>query len=139
MRTWVHKCTILAGNDYLHQFGMVATFLKILKNQKIKKLKIRLPTKRNGPFLRRYGATMPHKVPYSYRGLSLCLRRHCEREYAPRSRENRAKIPQLSHSFSRTRAPPLRGVHQLKYPEPPQAMVACPHVLGPPLADTEML
>ena len=49
-----------------------------------------VPTKRNGPFLRHYGATVPHKMPYSYRGLSLCLRRHWEREYAPNSRKVRA-------------------------------------------------
>ena len=51
----------------------------------------------------------------------------------------RAKIARFWRSFSHTCAPPPCGVHHLKYPEPPQAMVACPHVLGPPLAGSETL
>ena len=132
-RIWVHESTILAGNDYFHRVGMVAIFLKILK------IKIRVPRKRNGPFLRHYGATVPHKLPSSYCGLSFCLRRHCERVHVANWRENCAKIARFLYSFLCTRAPPRRGVHQLKYPKPPQAMVACPHVLGPPLADSELL
>ena len=65
---------------------MVGIFLKIPK-----KNKIRVPMKRNGPLFTRHGATVPHKMPYSQRELSLCLRRQCERQYKGNLREYRAK------------------------------------------------
>ena len=78
-----HKCTVLAEKDLFHRVGMVAMFLKIPK-----KIKIWVRTKRNGPFLRHYGATVPPKMPYSYHGRSLCLRCQCKREYSPNLCQN---------------------------------------------------
>ena len=51
----------------------------------------------------------------------------------------RAKIAQFSHSFSPMDAPLPYGVRQLMYRDPPEAMVACPNVLDPPLAESKKL
>ena len=106
---------IFARSDHFHRVGTV-TRLKILKNQ------VRVPTKRNGPFLRHYSAVMPHKMPYSYCRRSLCLRCHCE--FPQTLRDYRIGFGARAH---------LQRVAftKLEYPGPPQAMVACPHVLGP--------
>ena len=44
-RIWVHKPTVLAGKGFFHRLRLVAIFLNLCKN------KIRVPVKRNGPFL----------------------------------------------------------------------------------------
>ena len=58
-RKWLKKSMTPVITDYFRRVGMVAIFSNFLKN------KIRVPTRRNGHFLRHYGATVPHKIPYS--------------------------------------------------------------------------
>ena len=57
-RIWLHKGTIMTGNNYFHRVGMVAIFFK-----NSKKNKIRVPIKGSRTFFTRNGATVPNKMP----------------------------------------------------------------------------
>ena len=113
-RIWVHKCAVLGTEDLFRRDKMVAIFIKILKQ-----IKIRQPTKKNEPFLKHYGGMVPTK-----NALFLFTR----------------KSPNFQIGFG-THAHLHHVACTNSSTHSPQAMATFPHVLrtrpGPPLADRD--